>query len=123
MKLRNSFFTIDAKTVSGETVRYDLSLNSRHVIYAAHFPERKITPGVCLLQIAEELEEDHLQKDMELVGVKNVKFLAVVSPDETPHITYFFSRIQQEGEKVHAQVSVESGDKVFAKLSFTTQCK
>ena len=44
-------------------------------IYAAHFPEFPITPGVCLVQMALEL------MGCSLLGAKDIKFVQPVLPD------------------------------------------
>ena len=43
-------------------------------VYAAHFPEYPITPGVCLVQMALEL------MDCKLLGAKDIKFVMPVFP-------------------------------------------
>jgi hypothetical protein len=53
--------------------------------------------------------------------VKNVKFLAVVSPLEHPNVRYTFRQIQDTPEAVTAQVDVSDGDTSMTAISFT--CK
>lgn len=130
MKLKNSFYTIEEGSTATQTV---VRLNPKHPIYQAHFPGEPITPGVCIIQIAKELLEENLQvgKDCQnektslgqyhLVAVKNVKFLAPISPIETPLVTYTLQKItpSEDGTTVKAQITVESTEKLMAKLSLT----
>lgn len=117
--LKNELYTIDSKQADDTAVCYALTLNPQHVIYQAHFPGEPITPGVCIIQIGKELLEEHLQRKLEIVKVKNVKFLAVLSPTETPQVTYQLSRIKESDTEVSVSVVVKTDDVVRAKLSFT----
>ena len=108
MILKNSLYTIEGQQSQEGTVSYDIRLHSDHFIYQAHFPGEPITPGVCVVQIAKELLEEHLQR-----------LLAVVSPLEHPQVRYTFRQIQDTPEAVTAQVDVADGDTSMTAISFT----
>ena len=80
MVLKDSLYSIQKKQQQESAVCYDLALHADHFIYQAHFPGEPITPGVCVIQMAKELLEDHLQRPLAVSTVKNVKFLNVISP-------------------------------------------
>lgn len=117
MKLNNELYTITAHNADGLT--YTLSLRSDSLIYRAHFPERPITPGVCIIQIAGELLELTLNRSLELIEVVNAKYLAVINPVDTPEITYTFSKLAEvnDGTACKVAVTVSFGDIVYSKLS------
>lgn len=119
MVLKNNFFFIESSEILDSEVRYDVRLNSDHFIYKAHFPEEPITPGVCVIQIAKELLEEHLQRALIIKAVKNVKFLSVISPREHPEVRYVISHIQTLPEGVKAVVDVVSGETSMTHLSLT----
>lgn len=121
MKLKNELYIINAKHTGCEPINYALSLNAQHVIYQAHFPGNPITPGVCIVQMAKELLEDYLQHSLEVVKIKNVKFLSTISPIESQTLEVLISHIkeQAEGREISASVIVQSGNTVCTKLSFT----
>jgi 3-hydroxyacyl-[acyl-carrier-protein] dehydratase len=123
MRLKDSLYTICRQTADGADIRYEIRLDGKHVIYQAHFPGEPITPGVCIIQTANELLEDYLHRRLELRTVKNVKFLGVISPRETPCVTYTFDRItpDEETHEWKAQVAVSSEKGVLAKLSFVSK--
>ena len=58
MLFRNNLYFIDAAQRTEDGAVYTLRLNPDHVIYKAHFPGEPITPGVCILQIGQELLSD-----------------------------------------------------------------
>lgn len=121
MILKNSLYVIEGQSASEGAVCYDIRLQPEHTIYKAHFPGEPITPGVCVIQIAKELLEEHLQRPLAIKAVKNVKFLAVVSPLEHPCVRYTFRQIQDTSEVVTAQVDVSDGETSLTAISFT--CK
>ena len=65
----------------------DIELNKNHPIFAAHFPNRPITPGVMVMQIIKELTEMVLSKQISLLMVNNVRFLAIINPQISTSLT------------------------------------
>ena len=98
---------------------FELELLPDCVIYKAHFPERAITPGVCIIQTASELLGELTGSQYQLAGVANAKYLAVVDPAETPCVTYIFKKISPDEESHTLKVSVEvrHQDTTYTKLS------
>ena len=119
MILKNSLYVIEGQSTAEGTVCYDIRLQPDHTIYKAHFPGEPITPGVCVIQIAKELLEAHLQRPLAIKAVKNVKFLAVVSPLQHPSVRYTFRQVQATPDAVTAQVDVTDGDTTMTAISFT----
>jgi 3-hydroxyacyl-[acyl-carrier-protein] dehydratase len=119
MILKNNLYVIEGQQSVEGTVSYDIRLQPDHTIYKAHFPGEPITPGVCVIQIAKELLEEHLQRPLAIKAVKNVKFLAVVSPLQHPQVRYTFRQILTATEGVTAQVDVTDGNISMTAISFT----
>ena len=131
MRLRNNLYTVTEKMVDGLTGYFELALTPSCFIYQAHFPGEPITPGVCIVQIGKELLEDllgeGLQKKvkLEIYKVKNVKFLSVISPNESTVITYQMKKVEmsEDGSEVKVQMVVTSGDETKAKISLVLNVK
>lgn len=125
MLLRNNLYTISQKDINGLNGCFTIELNSSHFIYLAHFPEEPITPGVCIVQIGQELlelllEESCLKKyRLEIKKVKNVKFLSVISPKNNTTIVYTMKKVEmsEDAMEVKAQIDVSSKDEIKAKIS------
>lgn len=117
MKLLNSLYNIISETSVDCIHEFNIRLNAGHDIYAAHFPGEPITPGVCILQIANELLEYHMGCSLALKTVKNVKFLSIISPVQNPDVKYTIQKLAEEGDVFKAQISVTHEDILFAKLS------
>lgn len=121
MKLHNSLYTIISDQINDSGHDYTINLDQEHFIYKAHFPGEPITPGVCIMQIAHELLELHTSLSLNIVCVKNVKFLRIIMPDENPTITYRLQKITYENNEVKVMVTVLNDNDIFAKLSIV--CK
>ncbi len=118
MKLLDRLYTITSKcTVTDGEHKYFIKLNPDSTIYKAHFPGNPITPGVCILQIAIELIQDALEKTLLVDTVKNVKFLKIIVPEETPEVQYQLQRISEEDDIIKYKVTVSAEEVEYAKLS------
>ena len=51
-------------------------------VFAGHFPQAPVLPGVVLIDSAVEIVSRILQQPMRLERLANVKFCSVVAPDE-----------------------------------------
>lgn len=122
MKLLDSLFYISQRRRedSGDVV-YDVRLDPKHFIYKAHFPGEPVTPGVCIMQMVVELLEDASGEKLGLETAKNIKFLQVIQPQQTPRLSCAITRILKENDTVSARARLSAGDAVFADLSLV--CK
>ena len=119
MNLKNSLYTISAAKQRESLPSFDITLNAAHTIYQAHFPGQPITPGVCIIQIAKELLEEHLGRPLLIRAIKNVKFVGIISPVDTPEVTYHFDKIENIATGIKSQVTVLHGETELTKISFT----
>lgn len=125
MKLKNNLYKIISKEEVNSIFNYTVELNPSCMIYEAHFPGEPITPGVCIVQIGKEVIEDLLleqssaSRRLEIIKAKNIKFLSVISPNETPILTYQVRKLVFSDDKmtVETQIVVNSDDKSMAKIS------
>ena len=75
------------------------------------------------MQISAELLEKCLGYNLLIVRLKNVKFLAVIKPADTPLVTYTVSKVKSEDSIVKAQIEVSSSRVVLAKVSLEAKKK
>lgn len=105
-------------------VSFLLRLNPSSFIYQAHFPGEPITPGVCIVQMGGELVEEVLQRDLQIVKVKNVKFLSVLTPQEKQTVTYSINKLTETDDgEIKVQLMVTIDEEVKAKLSLVLKRK
>lgn len=117
MKLIDNLYSIINSDSASRTFR--LRLHGDSVIYRAHFPGHPVTPGVCLIRIAEELLSMLYATRLELRETVNAKFLTVLDPREQETVDFTFNKVEmsEDGHTVKAGVTVSAANKVFTKLS------
>lgn len=104
--LVNNFYEI-IKQNEGEVV---VKFNISHPIYAAHFPSGAITPGACLVQIAEELIGKPLK------SISNLKFSKPVLP--TDIVTFSFEKKREN----QYSVTIYNTENIYARFIATDMC-
>lgn len=115
MKLINNFFYITRKDEMNSLPVFQVKLRPDHFIYSVHFPNNPVTPGVCLVQMAIEILEQHFQRPLQLDTAVNIKFKKPIHPDTEP--MFIFNKLAWDGNLLAAQVSVEDKDSQFVKMS------
>ena len=116
MILIDDFFTIKSQHVSDGKADFRVKLNAEHFVYRAHFPNNPITPGVCLLQMTEELFSWLKGANFRIKTLKNVKFTAPISPLEFPEVGFLLEFTESEG-LWQIKVLIKEEETVFAKMS------
>ena len=120
MTLQDNLFTIVSQQQDEDIAIFQVRLNPEWPIYKAHFPGHPITPGVCIVQMVQELLQVLLHRELNLRQAKNVKYVSIVSPEEVTDLTVTFSKIEEQPDgslKVQAQVA--NGETLCTKLSAT----
>ena len=110
-------YTITAKEINDDGGVFHIHLNPECLIYKAHFPEQPITPGVCITQIAVELAEIIVGHSLQMIGIKNVKFLSIMTPDTQTEVTYTITIKSSDDNNTRIQAVAQSDDVVYAKMS------
>lgn len=113
---QNEFYSITSQQPADNGFVATVQFNAGHYIYKAHFPQNPITPGVMLIEIAKELLAAFYQYPLQLTVAKNIKFLRVLNPMENPEVEYKITTEAGADGSIKANVSVEKGEVVFAKI-------
>ena len=72
---------------------FNIRLKDDCFIYAAHFPNFPITPGVCVIQIVKELAEILFNQTLTLKSIKNAKFLKVMQPNGDKYTRQYWDKV------------------------------
>ncbi|SET25146.1 hypothetical protein [Prevotella sp. kh1p2] len=113
MKLLGTMFRIDRSGADS----CQLSLMAGHVIYRAHFPGKPVTPGVCIVKMLGELLELRLNTQLELREIRNLKFIAPISPVDDGQIEVVFDQVTQAESAVQCKGSIVWGERIYTKFS------
>ena len=77
MSLRNKLY----EQIASDGNRIRLRFNPSHPIFAGHFQSNPIVPGACLVQIAEEILSERLNRPIRFTTISNLKFHQPITPD------------------------------------------
>ena|SRR5690606_11320592 len=91
MKLLNDFYSILDSSTSESGISVLVKIDKNHSIFQGHFPNQPVTPGVCTMQIIKELSEKHFGKELMLKTARNVKFMAIINPEENDEVKFDLS--------------------------------
>ena len=108
----NDFYHI----VSREGLHFSVQTNATHPIYKGHFPSQPVTPGACLLQMAQELLGLAFGRQMRLVRLTNLKFTAIHTPDKPIEVD-----MKEVGNNKY-QIAIYDSTTVYAKMSAEYMC-
>ena len=113
--LLSDFFEIISQQEAEKNLSTKVKIKLNHQIFEGHFPNRPITPGVCLMQIVKEILMQKTQLSLLMVENSNTKFLNPVNPFENDIITV---SITYSIELTHITVAViiSHETKVFCKF-------
>lgn len=117
--LQNSFYKIVNMDSGQQDCTATICLNREHEIYKAHFPGQPITPGVCQIQIVTEILALRLNEEVYLSDIKNVKYMAVISPEEVSELTVDIQLKAREQDSCKVSALFRSGEQIFSKMSMT----
>ena len=120
MKLQDNLYTILSQQEEEGLATFQLRIHPEWPIYKAHFPGHPITPGVCIVQMVQELLQRVLNRPVTLRKAKNVKYLAIITPDEVSELTVSFTKLEeQEDGSLKVQAQVTGSETIYTKLSAT----
>ena len=97
--LLKDFYSIEKTSESAGVYFTELLINKNHHLYEGHFPNRPVTPGVILMQLFKEEAERLSGSPLRLQKASNIKFMAVVDPNEE-EILVLESSIEDKADSV-----------------------
>lgn len=90
MLLKN-FYSVESEREEEGRCLTRLKINKNHEVFDGHFPGRPVTPGVILMQLFKEDAERRCGHSLSLQQAKNIKFMAVVDPNQDPYLILDYS--------------------------------
>lgn len=84
--LLNNFFTISSIETADQDIKAGLVINAGHKIFEGHFPGQPVVPGVCMMQMVKEIIEQVTARQTQLVKAQEMKFLAIINPQQNNSI-------------------------------------
>lgn len=97
MLLKN-FYSVESEREEEGRCYTRLKINKNHEVFDGHFPGRPVTPGVILMQLFKEDAERRCGHSLNLQQAKNIKFMAVVDPNQDPYLILDYSLSKQDDQ-------------------------
>lgn len=113
--LKDDFFKILGLTIEGTSVKSKIELNEDHAIFEGHFPGAPVVPGVCQIQIVNEIASEVLQRKLTLRQARNIKFTHVIDPSKH-NILDIDLQIEKKEDAFSVSALIFSGDSIFLKF-------
>jgi len=120
--LADNFYHTMSCTQEGNGAKATLKLNRQSPIFSGHFPEMPIVPGVCSVQMIQELVEKVMKKRLMLISADNLKFLGVINPDETPEIDIDVTFTCDDHGEIAATATIASKGTILLKFKGKFKC-
>ena len=114
--LLNDFFTINDTESSASEIWAELVIKPDHKIFDGHFPNQPVVPGVCMMQMIKEIIEQVLGKATNLVQAAEMKFMAVINPQENNLIQATIKYAADESGVINIQASLYKDELVHFKF-------
>lgn len=89
---------------------------TEHPLYAGHFPERPVVPGVCVLQVCSELISRVHAHSLRIAEIASVKYMIPLIPSEETGYGISLTWKQAEDGCLLVDGSWQNGQQVFVKL-------
>lgn len=121
MILLNNFFTISEQAVSETDIKAELLIDTEHQIFTGHFPNQPVVPGVCMMQMIKEITELALEKQTNLIEAIELKFLAVINPQENNMVSAVIKYNTDEDGKIKINASIFKDELMHFKCKFSLQ--
>jgi len=114
--LQGDFFTINKMETASFTVQAELVFNASHKIFEGHFPGQPVVPGVCMMQMVKEILEQAIGEKTKLIQAGEMKFLAVINPQETNMIQAFLKYALEENGIINLSAALQKEDLIYFKI-------
>ena len=117
MVLKDFYKILSEEKTSDSKYIITILVNEKHEIFKGHFPGNPIMPGVCMIQIIKELTEKITQETLMIQTLANVKFMALINPENNPELRLELDIILTDDHLVKVKNTTYFNETVALKLS------
>lgn len=115
--LNTNFFEIMSLHSSEDKkqLHTEIKINREHPVFTGHFPDQPIVPGVFMIQMVIEILSEHLQEEVILKELRNVKFLSFIDPGINRTLEVKLDITEEYQHPYHVTAVISAGAQVFLK--------
>ena len=86
--LLSDFFEIIYQEEQENCLKTTVKINAQHRIFEGHFPNRPITPGVCIMQMTKEILMRKFNQPFQMSHGDTIKFMNPIDPRINEIVTF-----------------------------------
>jgi 3-hydroxyacyl-[acyl-carrier-protein] dehydratase len=117
MVLKDFYKVLSQEKTTDSKYSITILVNEKHEIFKGHFPGNPIMPGVCMIQIIKELTEKITESTLMIQTLANVKFMALINPENNPELSLELDITTTEDNLVKVKNTTYFNETVALKLS------
>ncbi|MFB3386147.1 3-hydroxyacyl-ACP dehydratase [Flavobacterium sp. LAR06] len=117
MVLKDFYKVLSEEKTSDSKYSITILVNEKHEVFKGHFPGNPIMPGVCMIQIIKELTEKITKETLMIQTLANVKFMALINPENNPELRLELDITRTEDNLVKVKNTTYFNETVALKLS------
>ena len=117
MVLKDFYNVLSEEKTTDSKYSITILVNEKHEIFKGHFPGNPIMPGVCMIQIIKELTEKITKQTLMIQTLANVKFMALINPENNPELRLELDITRTEDNLVKVKNTTYFNETVALKLS------
>lgn len=114
--LINDFFTYTIDEYQDSKLIATININPNHAIFKGHFPGMPITPGICQVQIVQELISDYFKATYTLKKARDIKFLNFINPTEISTLTLELKLSDNSDEELSVNALLHKNEVNYLKM-------
>ncbi|GHT68604.1 hypothetical protein AGMMS50239_34010 [Bacteroidia bacterium] len=107
--LLNTFYIVEKTEIKEHLTIVSVKINRNHAVFAGHFPEQAVIPGVFSLQMLKECLENLVQQKLQYAELMNCKFSQVIIPAENQILDLEYN-YEWENEYLLLKTAVKEGE-------------
>jgi 3-hydroxyacyl-[acyl-carrier-protein] dehydratase len=111
----NDFFEVVSREGNDPNFSVVIKFNPEHEIFKGHFPGNPVVPGVCMIQIIKIILGDIYTKDFTMKKASQLKFLAVINPNENRTVTVDLGITNQSSDEITVTGNIYKDELIFLK--------
>jgi len=117
MVLKDFYKVLSEEKTNDSKYSITILVNEKHEVFKGHFPGNPIMPGVCMIQIIKELTEKITNETLMIQTLANVKFMALINPENNPELRLELDITMTEDNLVKVKNTTYFNETVALKLS------
>ncbi len=115
--LSGNLCLVEDLVLRDNVIKATLHWNAEHAIFAGHFPDQPVVPGVCMMQLVQECLSGATGKQWQLSSASMIKFLHFIDPRVHQAVSLQVQLPAEQSESLKITASLFNESTVFFKYN------